>query len=280
MPIDQLVAGRAVQLTAADRRIAEALRAEPQRSAFLSANQLAQRARVDPATAVRFARKLGFDGYPALRARLQQDLLGASDAAERMRQRIRRIGRGSVLETFVEAEIASLRRMLEQVHDRDIEPAARAVARASEVFVFALGHAAALACLLESRLGRLGCRTRILKHAARDLAADLVLARKGDAVIVFALNAVDPLVPKIVAQARSIGATSILVTDLEASAPRPAPDFVLAAARGPESEPRSLSVPMALCQALVLHVSRLDPPRTLRSLRRLDTVRRSFQAAR
>jgi DNA-binding MurR/RpiR family transcriptional regulator len=66
-----------------------------------------------------------------------------------------------------------------------------------------------------------------------------------------------------VAQARSVRATSILVTDMAAPALRPAPDIVLAAGRGPESEPRSLSAPMALWHALVLRVSQLDQTRTL-----------------
>jgi hypothetical protein len=36
---------------------------------------------------------------------------------------------------------------------------------------------------------------------------------------------------------------------------------------------------MALCHALVLHVSRLDPQRTLRSLERLDKLRKDLEAA-
>jgi DNA-binding MurR/RpiR family transcriptional regulator len=278
MRLDERVARLGGKLTAADRRLAEALRADPRRGAFLSGNELAQRAGVDPASAVRFARKLGFSGYRELRASLQQELLDAPEAAERMRQRIRRIGHGSVLRTFVEAEIASLQRLLENVHDADIRPAARAIARAAEVFLFAVGHAGALALLLESRLGRVGFRTRIVKPVARDLAADLLLARKGDAFVLFALNAVHPLLPRIVSHARSTQATSILITDLPAPVLRPGPDVVLSAARGPEDQPRSLSVPLALCHALVLHVSQLDQRRTLANLERLDRLRNDLEA--
>src|SRR5690606_33094563 len=96
------------RLTEADRRLTNALLAHPRETVFLSANEIAQRAGVNPATAVRYARRLGFDGYPALRARLQQDLFGASEAASRMRERIRRLGKGSVLKTFVETEIRNL----------------------------------------------------------------------------------------------------------------------------------------------------------------------------
>jgi hypothetical protein len=43
-----------------------------------------------------------------------------------------------------------------------------------------------------------------------------MLARKGDAFVVFALNTLPALAPKIFAHARAIRAPSILVTDLAA----------------------------------------------------------------
>lgn len=279
MPLNELVARIGDRLTAADRRLAGVLLASPRETALLSANEIAQRAGVNPATAVRFARKLGFDGYPALRATLQQDLFGVSEAAERMRQRIRRLARGSVLKTFVESEIHNLSRLLEQIADADIQPAARAIMRASQVFLFAVGHAGALAYLLDSRLGRAGYRTRIMKHVPRDMAAELLQAQARDVFILFAFNTIHPSVAKIVAHARSAGAICVLITDIPGSSVRPVPDIVLSATRGGEGDPRSLSVPMAICNALVLHLSRLDQRRTLRNLQQLDKVRRTLEAA-
>ncbi|MCW5606150.1 MAG: MurR/RpiR family transcriptional regulator, partial [Burkholderiales bacterium] len=136
MLLHDLAANLGERLTEADRRLTDALLAHPRETVFLSANEIAGRAGVNPATAVRYARKLGFDGYPALRARLQQDLFGASEAAERMRQRIRRLGRGSVLKVFIENEIGNLSRLPEQVSDAQLRAAARAVMRAQQTFLF------------------------------------------------------------------------------------------------------------------------------------------------
>lgn len=277
MSLSELVKHAGSRLTGADRRLADVLQASPRETALLSANGIAQRAGVNPATAVRFARKLGFSGYPELRATLQQDLFGVSDAADRMRQRIRRLARGSVLKTFVEGEIGNLGRLLEQIADADIQPAARAIMRASQVYLFAVGHAGALAHLLDSRLGRAGYRTRIMKHVPRDMAAELLQARARDVFILFAFNAIHPSVAKIVAHARSIGAVCVLITDIPGSPLRPAPDIVLSATRGGEGDPRSLSVPMAICNVLVLHLSRLDQRRTIRNLEQLDKVRRTLE---
>ena len=240
---------------------------------------MAQRAGVNPATVVRFARKLGFDGYPALRAALQQNLFGVSEAAERMRQRIRRLARGTVLKTLIENEISNLGRLLEQLDDADIRPAARAIMRAPQVFLFGVGHAGALTHLLDSRLGRAGYRTRIMKHVPRDMAADLLQACARDVFILFAFNATHPSVAKITAHARSVKAVCVLITDIPAPSVRPAPDIVLTATRGAEGDPRSLSVPMAICNALVLHLSQMDQRRTIRNLESLDKVRRKLEQA-
>lgn len=262
------------KLTAADRRLAEVLLAAPRETAFLSASEVAQRAGVNAATAVRFARKLGCAGYPELRNLLREELFGVSDAASRMRERMRRLAGRSVLKTFVENEIANLARLPEQVSDADLRAAARAVGRAGQVCLYAVGHAAALVRLLDSRLGRAGCRTRILSPVARDMAADLAQLRRHDVLVLFALNTVPPLMPKIIAEARAAGAVCVLITDIPAPPLKPAPQIVLSAGRGPAGEPRSLAVPMTLCNALVLQLSRLDPRRTLASLEKLDRVRR------
>lgn len=277
MSLHELVAGLGGKLTAADRRLAQVLLAAPRETAFLSAGEVAQRAGVNAATAVRFARKLGCEGYPQLRELLRQELLGASDAAGRMRRRMQKLAGRSVLKTFVESEIANLARLPEQVSDADVRAAARALRRAGQIYLYAVGHASALAILLDSRLGRAGCRTRVMSGVARDMAADLAQLRRHDALIVFALNALPPLLPKIVAQARAAGAASLLITDIPAPPPKPAPDIVLSATRGAEGEPRSLAVPMTLCNALVLHLSRLDPRRTLSNLEKLDRVRRKLE---
>lgn len=263
--------------TATDRRLIDALLADPREAAFLSANALARRAAVHPASAVRFARKMGFEGYPPFRADLQRELFDASQAAERMRARMAHVGKGSVLAAFIESEVAALTRLPDQVSDATLAAGARHLVRAEQIYLFAVGHAAALAYLLETRLQRLGCRTQTLKPVARDMAAQLLQARPNDAYVLFALNDVHPLVKRIVEHARSAGARTVLVSDLPRLTLRPAPDLMLAAERGPEGAPRSLAVPMTLCNALVLHVSKQRATRALANLRRLDALRRKLE---
>jgi DNA-binding MurR/RpiR family transcriptional regulator len=79
--------GRAsTSLTNAERRVAEVVLANPQLVAFGTVADLAEGAGSGAATVVRLASKLGFEGFSALQASVQQDLANQlRPAAERIR---------------------------------------------------------------------------------------------------------------------------------------------------------------------------------------------------
>jgi DNA-binding MurR/RpiR family transcriptional regulator len=79
--------GRAsTSLTTAERRVAEVILANPQLVAFGTVADLAESAGSGAATVVRLATKLGYEGFSALQASVQQDLANQlRPAAERIR---------------------------------------------------------------------------------------------------------------------------------------------------------------------------------------------------
>ena len=69
-----LVAAVSSELTPAERRIAEEVLAEPTLLAFGTVSELADRVGTSRPTVVRFANKLGFDGYTQLQRHVRSDL--------------------------------------------------------------------------------------------------------------------------------------------------------------------------------------------------------------
>ncbi|MEO6570617.1 MAG: MurR/RpiR family transcriptional regulator [Ilumatobacteraceae bacterium] len=87
MEIAELIRAHSAHLTAAERRVAEAILAAPQAVGFGTVADLASSARVGAASVVRFAAKLGFDGYSSLQESIQRDLtLQLRPAAERIHE--------------------------------------------------------------------------------------------------------------------------------------------------------------------------------------------------
>lgn len=248
--------------------------ANPTESAFLSAAELSKRAGVHQASAVRLAQKLGFAGYPELRNALQAELVSASEPAERVRKRLSQM-ENDILGQLVASEAEALLALPRHVPQAQLEAAARLLIGAQRVFLFARGHATALLDLTDRRLRRSGFDTRPLPFEGRDLAEHLITLGPSDVVLAFAFHRAPPGLKPLLAHAAQVGAATLLVSDLLGPLVRPQPSLLLAAPRGEEEEFQTLSVPMALVNALVLTIARLDDNRSLRALdRSADLIER------
>lgn len=85
--IAERIRSNSASLTAAERRVAEAILAAPQAVGFGTVADLARAAEVGAASVVRLATKLGFEGFSALQASVQLDLTRQlRPAAERIRE--------------------------------------------------------------------------------------------------------------------------------------------------------------------------------------------------
>ena len=264
------------QLTKTDRKVVEELLANPREGAFLSLPELAMRAEVHPTSAVRLARKLGFDGYPELRSQLQAELLDVPPPAERVRERLAHMGSGSILSALVESEIAALRRLPDLIAQPDVEKAARAIMRARRIYVFGRNHAIALMELMTLRLARSGYAARTMERYGMEIADDLLDLSAKDLVLGFSFTRPPEDLQAALAYARRAGARTIVISDHSGATLRPTPDILLAASRGARGESQSLTVPMAVCNTLILEISRLDRGRSLKNLEKLDALEAEF----
>lgn len=272
MTLREIVESFDGRLTKADRQVLQVLLADPAGGPFLSAQELAERASVHPTSAVRLAQKLGFSGYPDLRSKLREELLGRPAAPERMQQRLAHLGHGS-LKAFADTEIAALYALSEQVHQDDIEKTAKILMAARRIYLFAFGHAEILALLMDMRLSRSGYQTRVMRQSPRHLATDLVNIGGEDAVLAFRFSADDTLVPAILDHTNAVGANSVVVCDTVGLTLRPNPDILLSASRGTIDEAQSLTVPMAICNTIILAISQFDDGHSISQLAKIGVMR-------
>lgn len=277
MPFRTAIQEHAGRLSAADQRLIRELLGNPTEAAFLSASELAARGGVHQAAATRLAKKLGYGGYPQLRAELQAELLDSIGPGERVRRRLAHTGSDSLLTAMVTDEVAALAALPSQVSQAQLDTAARLVSAADRIFLFGHGHATALVDLLGRRLRRSGHHAIALMGSARDLAEQTALMTGRDVVVAFALHRPPPGLRGVLRQAVETGSPTVLVTDAGGPLLRPQPTVLLAASRGAESEFQSLTVPMAICNALVLTLARVDPE-SVSALDRLTSLIDQFES--
>ena len=173
-----LVAAASGELTPTERRIAEAVLAEPTLLAFGTVSDLANRVGTSRPSIVRFANKLGFQGYTLLQKHVRS---GLSQQLPRPSERIRQDdvsappvrdlingGISSVLDAFEDGRIAEL---------------AEPVVRAEKVWILSGETSQAGAHALYSGLSMVRPRVRALEE--HSFATDLSDAGPQDVAVVF-----------------------------------------------------------------------------------------------
>lgn len=176
--ISDLIAAVSSELTPAERRIAEEVMTEPTLLAFGTVSDLARLVGTSRPTIVRFANKLGFDGFKPLQKYVRNDL---SHQLARPSERIRR-GDKSVprAKTAINGAIDSVFSALD---GERLSELAAPLATANNVWVLSGETSRAGAHALQSGLSMVRPGVRVLEE--RTLGNDLSDAGPGDAGVVF-----------------------------------------------------------------------------------------------
>ena len=173
-----LIAAASNTLTPTDRRIAEAVLGEPTLLAFGTVADLARRVGTSRPSIVRFATKLGFDGYTQLQQHVRNDL---SHHLSRPSERIRSGGDAAVpARVAIEDAIASV---FDALEGQQITELVELVVRAAQVWVLSGESSQAGAHALKSGLSMVRPGVRLLEE--HSFGTDLCDAGPRDVAVVF-----------------------------------------------------------------------------------------------
>lgn len=177
MSLQDLIASKSDILTPTERRIARAVLDDPTRLAFGTVADLAGQARTSGPSIVRFATKLGFEGYTQLQAWVRR---GVSRQLSTPGHRIRRRGTPTASRQGLEQAMADAFSALDA--DR-LGSLAEPLVDARHVWILSGETSLAGAHVLHSGLSML--RPRVVLAREHSIGRDLCGAAGGDAAVVF-----------------------------------------------------------------------------------------------
>jgi DNA-binding MurR/RpiR family transcriptional regulator len=250
-------------LTPIHRRMGEYVLANLFRAATMRIDELADAVGSSVATANRFARALGFDGYPSFRGALVRGFEATLAPVERLRSAQESPASGDeLLAASLEQAAVNLRLTRDAIDGAAADAAVEAILTARRVFVLGSGASAFLAGLMEHGLLPYHDNVQSLAmvggptHAARRLFS----AGKGDLVIGIAFpRYVDDTV-QLARQAASLGARVLALTDNVNSPLGQFADLTLCIRSerrlAATSEAAVLAVIEALCDAVAFRAKR------------------------
>jgi DNA-binding MurR/RpiR family transcriptional regulator len=245
-------------LTRAHRKMADYVLRNPFRAATLMIEEFAGEVGVSVATANRFARGLGFDGYPQFRAELAKGYESTLAPVERLRHELQRPS--SCLSTMA-AALEEDRQNLEATrHSLSGDVCSRAVdliLAARRVLVLGFGSSGYLAGLLQHGLDPYCAAVQSLAqtggptHAARQLSR----AESGDLVIALAFPRYLDDTVRLAALARGHGVQMLALTDDARSPLVPLADVVLYVRADRQFAASSNAAVLAMIEALCAAVA-------------------------
>ncbi len=176
--LTELVASAGAELTPTDRRIAEAVLAEPTLLAFGTVSDLADRVGTSRPSVVRFAHKLGFQGYTELQSQVQTEV---SRQLVRPSERIRG---GEKTDTSARQAInKAIDSVFEVVQGQDINRLVNPVVEANHVWVLSGETSRAGAIAFHSGLSMIRPDVHLLDD--RSIGNELSNAGPDDTAVVF-----------------------------------------------------------------------------------------------
>lgn len=255
--VAQRISSVSALLTKSQRELANYVLAHPLQVATMPIDELAATMGVSVATANRFARVLGFDGYPQFRAALVLGFESTLAPVEKLRSNLERPS--GVADIFgraladIERNVARTRESLDR---RSCERAVAAILKAQRIFIIGFGSSSWLGGLLQRSLDPYCGNVQLLasiessSYAARTLSR----AQRGDLVIAIAFPRYFSDTELLARRAREAGVPVLALTDRVTSPLTPLASVALFAHSDSEyfanSEASVLALIEALCSAV------------------------------
>lgn len=277
MSIIEKISRSSHALTPNERLLVQTVMDSPATAALGTASDLADSVGVHEATASRLARKLGYSNYAAFRHALRDEFIATRETATRFENTIAGNSADSILGDLAQQEMQALSDLGNIINPVQIAQVADALASANRIFLYGYGNAEVLSLMLCKRFRRFGMDVHQLDGDPRSQAEKVLGMSQGDVLLTFAFRRPPRGYEALVETAREAGAETIVISGSSGAMLSPQPDILLIAPRSGSAEAfQTLTVPMTVCNAIVIAVGHIAKEESLKKLERLGQLIERF----
>jgi DNA-binding MurR/RpiR family transcriptional regulator len=216
---------------------------------------VAERAKVQPSTIIRFAKAIGFNGFSDIqqicRNRLMEDTSSYRQRISNLRYREDESD-GAVLDEFCLSGMEALEQLRNNTPVEKSRDAVTLLKNARDIHLLAQGRSYAVAQYMHYALSRLGMRCFLADGAGGMLRHQLEKVRQGDAVIAISFTPYTNAVSELIGELNERGVKILAITD-SALSPLASPATVCFEITDSQDNAfRTLVAPICLAQSLVV----------------------------
>jgi len=244
-----------------------------EKTAYMTIAKLSKETGVSEATVLRFAEKLGFDGYPAFQKSLNEYAKAKLTSIQRMELAYEKIGDSNVFNRVLRSDIAYIEKTLDNIDANDFEKAANAISSAKRIYITGVRSAAALAEFAGFYLHLIFDNVRLIKTTGGDdLFEQIMNVEKDDVFIGISFPRYSKNTIKALEYANRNGATVIGISDSKNSPVSQVSNICLVAESDTTSFVDSLTAPFSLINALVVAVGLKNRELVHNNFERLEKI--------
>ncbi len=172
------------RLSKGQKKLADYIRQEYDKAAFLTAAKMGEVVGVSESTVVRFAMTLGYKGYPEFQKALEELVRTKLNSIQRMEVTYGRISQGEILTSVLQADIEKIKLTMGSMDQEAFEMAVDTILKAKRIYVIGIRSCAPLASFLSYYL-QLICEdvTLVNTNSSSEIFEQLIRIGQDDVVI-------------------------------------------------------------------------------------------------
>ncbi|MCB9635786.1 MAG: MurR/RpiR family transcriptional regulator [Sandaracinus sp.] len=239
---------------------------------FASVPDLAARSGASEATVVRFAQRLGFDGFTGLRNELIEVLREEVQPEPRGNPALVRMPEGDTLAAVARQEAGNIHRSIDALDRAVVSAVADLLFEAEHVYVYGRGISAHLAGLASYLLLQLGRPSSVVSPALGSPREALVAVRSVDALLVLSFPPYSKDTVELARAAARSGCAVVGITDRETAPIASSCTHVLPVRCENMMYTGSVSAVSALLNGLCTEIAVRHPERTAAAVERITAL--------
>lgn len=238
------------------------------KAAFMTASKLGDIVGVSESTVVRFATKLGFEGYPELQKVLQDLIKSKLTSVQRIAVSSSRISPENVLKSVLQSDMDKIKDTLEHINQEEFNTIVQCILNAENIYILGVRSSAALASFLGFYFNLIFDNVKLVHTTSvSEMFEQIVRASEGDVVIGISFPRYSKRTIKAMQFAQDRKSTVIAITDSKKSPAAVNADYSLIAKSDMASFVDSLVAPLSVINALIVAIGN----------KKKDDVHRTFE---
>lgn len=243
------------------------------KAAYMTASKLGAVVCVSESTVVRFAIELGFDGYPELQKSLQELIRTKLTSVQRIEITNDRIRDGEVLSKILTGDIEKIRTTLEHIDPAAFDAAVDAILAANHIYVSGMRSASLLSGFLGYYFSLMFPNVHMVQAtSSSEMFEQLFRISSGDVFIGISFPRYSKRIINAIDYAKGRGATTIALTDSEASPLAAGADHLLIARSDMASFVDSYVAPLSVINALIVAISKKKQEEVSETFAKLEAI--------